>query len=79
MFDEEPMQEKAADYDELAAYFVERLRSIFGEEGVAPNPLTQSNSRNSPMFLLCFAAANKTGVRIARHLLTHTPKRKRGS
>ena len=78
LFGEGPTQEKAANYDELAAYFVERLRSLFGQEGVAPNPLTQRNSRNSPMFLLCFAAANKTGVKIADWLLTNTPKRKRG-
>ncbi len=39
-FGEGPTQEKTANYDELAAYFVERLRLIFGEEGVAPNPLT---------------------------------------
>lgn len=77
LFGDALVQEKEADYDKLAAYFVERLRSIFGEEGVAPNPLTQYNSRNSPMFLLCFASANKNGVKIAKHLLTHRPKRKR--
>ena len=74
LFGEGPTQEKTANYDELAAYFVERLRSIFGAQGVAPNPLTQRNSRNSPMFLLCFASANKTGVKIADWLLTNAPK-----
>lgn len=78
LFGEGPTQEKAANYDELATYFVERLQTIFGEKGVAPHPLTQRNSRNSPMFLLCFAAANRTGVKIADWLLTNKPKRKRG-
>ena len=71
--------EKAANYEELTAYFVERLQGIFGAAGVAPNPLTQRNSRNAPMFLLCFASANKTGVKIADWLLTNNPKgRKKG-
>ena len=77
LFGEGPTQEKTANYEELAAYFAERLRLLFGAEGVAPNPLTQRNSRNSPMFLLCFASTNKTGVKIADWLLTNTPKRKR--
>lgn len=78
LFGEGPTQEKSANYDALAAYFVERLRTIFGEKGVAPNPWTYRNSRNSPMFLLCFAARNATGVKIAHWLLTHTPTRKKG-
>lgn len=74
LFGEGPTQEKIADYDKLAEYFVERLRSIFGNENVAPHPLTQRNSRNSPMFLLCFASNNKTGIKIADWLLTNKPK-----
>jgi len=75
LFGDGPSHEKAANFDELASYFVERLRDIFGDEGVAPNPLTLRNSRNSPMYLLCFASANKTGVKIADWLLTNKPKR----
>jgi three-Cys-motif partner protein len=74
LFGDGPSHEKAANFDELASYFVERLRDIFGDEGVAPNPLTLRNSRNSPMYLLCFASANKTGVKIADWLLTNKPK-----
>ena len=77
LFDEGPTVEKAANYEELASYFVERLRILFGEEGIALNPLTQRNSRNAPMFLLCFASANKTGVKIADWLLTNKPKERR--
>ena len=76
LFGEGPTQEKTANYEELSAYFVERLSLLFGTQGVAPNPLTQRNSRNSPMFLLCFASANKTGVKIADWLLTNGPGKK---
>jgi len=70
-FDEEDRQEKKIDHEGLKRYFVERLRAIF--PGVAPKPLTPRNSRNTPLFLLCFAAANekgaKTAIKIANHLL----------
>lgn len=71
LFDRGDEKEKAANHDHLKAYFVKRLSEIFA--GVAPNPLTQKNSNNSPMFLLCFAAGNKKGaptaIKIAEHLL----------
>ncbi len=78
LFGDGPTHEKKANYEELSVYFVERLRSIFGHDGVAPNPLTQRNSRNSPMFLLCFASTNKIGVKIAHWLLENRPKSKKG-
>jgi three-Cys-motif partner protein len=63
--------EKNVSHDQLAAYFIDRLKEIFA--GVAKNPIVQRNSVNSPMFLLCFAAGNPRGapiaVRIAEHLL----------
>lgn len=40
----------------LADYVNNRLDSIFAS--VAPNPLILCNSKNSPLFLLCFAIAN---------------------
>jgi three-Cys-motif partner protein len=54
----------------IGEFFVERLKSIFA--GVAePRPLR--NSKNNPIYLLCFAAGNpkgaKTAVKIANHLL----------
>lgn len=71
LFDEGTEQEKGADHESIKAYFVDRLQGIF--EKVAPNPLTQRNSKNSPLFLLCFAAGNKKGaptaIKIAQHLL----------
>jgi three-Cys-motif partner protein len=71
LFDDEPRYEKSASFDSIAQFFLQRLDSIF--ERVAPNPLVLMNSRNNPIFLLCFAAANKKGattaVKIARDLL----------
>lgn len=73
LFGESSPVEKNVDFEGLAAYFVSRLKEIF--PGVADNPLTQRNSRNSPMFLLCFATANpkpstkKAALDIAGHLL----------
>jgi hypothetical protein len=34
-------------------------------EGVARNPLLLVNSKNTPLYLLCFAAANKKGAKTA--------------
>lgn len=73
LFDPEDAKEKSSDHEGLKAYFVSRLEEIF--PGVARNPLTQYNSTNSPMYLLCFATANpKPSVKsaalgIAQHLL----------
>jgi three-Cys-motif partner protein len=61
---------KMADYDVISAYFV-KLKTIF--PGVAENPLPLLNSRNCPLYLLCFAAANpkgsKTAIKIAQDIL----------
>ncbi|MBD2126900.1 three-Cys-motif partner protein TcmP [Microcoleus sp. ZQ-A2] len=63
--------EKTADFQLIAKYFVERLKTVF--EGVAENPLLLVNSQNSPLYLLCFASANKKGaptaIKIAQHIL----------
>jgi three-Cys-motif partner protein len=78
LFEEDVSLEKTVNYRGLVQYFLERLRSIFGEKGVAPRPLTLFNSRNVPLYMLCFVSSNQTGVRIADYLLTHKAKRKRG-
>jgi three-Cys-motif partner protein len=63
--------EKNADYGRIGGYFVRRLNQIFA--GVAENPLPLYNSRNVPIYLLCFAASNPKGaataVRIAQDIL----------
>lgn len=71
LFGEQKVTYKAADFGMISDYFTRRLDSIFTR--VAPNPLPLLNSRNVPLYLLCFASANKTGaptaVKIAQHIL----------
>ncbi|MEQ1895165.1 MAG: three-Cys-motif partner protein TcmP [Planctomycetota bacterium] len=60
-----------ASMEVIGGYFVDRLKKVFS--GVAENPLVLRNSKNSPLYLLCFAAGNPRGapvaLRIAKHLL----------
>ncbi len=49
--------------------FVDRLWGIF--PGVADAPGILRNSRNSPIYLLCFASANERGSRIALRIANH--------
>ena len=62
---------EVADFGSIAAFFRGRLESIFS--AVAPTSLPLFNSRNNPLFLLCFAAANERGaataIRIANDIL----------
>jgi hypothetical protein len=62
---------KEANFDSIGKYFVSRLKTIFA--GVAENPLPLRNSKNVPIFLLCFAASNpkgaSTAVKIAQDIL----------
>lgn len=62
---------KDADFDSISKFFVDRLKTIFA--GVAENPLPLRNSKNVPIYLLCFAASNPRGaptaIKIAQHIL----------
>lgn len=62
---------KVGNFDSIGQYFVQRLKTVF--TGVAENPLPLLNSRNNPLFLLCFASGNpkgsKTAIKIAQHIL----------
>jgi three-Cys-motif partner protein len=62
---------KSATFDSIGRFLVKRLTTIFA--GVAPKPLALTNSRNNPLYLLCFAAGNPKGapiaLRIAKHIL----------
>jgi three-Cys-motif partner protein len=56
----------------IGKYFVKRLQSVFA--GVAPEPAVLRNSKNVPLYLLCFAVGNPgkgkdIALRIANHLL----------
>jgi three-Cys-motif partner protein len=71
LFGEEEMTEKTGNFDSISRYFINRLKTVFA--GVADQPLFLYNSRNNPIFMLCFAVGNPKGkdiaLRIARHIL----------
>lgn len=60
-----------ASTETIGRFFNDRLKWVFA--GVAETPAVLRNSTGSPLYLLCFAAANEKGaaiaVRIADHLL----------
>jgi three-Cys-motif partner protein len=62
---------KDTDFSNIKDFFIGRLKTIFIE--VADNPLLLRNSKNNPLYLLCFAASNpkgaKTAVKIAQDIL----------
>ena len=70
-FNEEQWQKTENIFATIEQYFIERLQGIF--EGVATNPLPLRNSKNVPLYLLCFAAGNRKGaptaVKIAQDVL----------
>ena len=61
---------RTAGVDAILSLFLERLKSVFAR--VVEHPLILENSKNSPMYALCFAAGNPRGaptaVRIAAYL-----------
>ncbi len=71
LFDQTPRLVKSVNLTGIAEYFNNRLNAMF--EKVANNPLRLMNSRNNPLYLLCFASGNPKGaepaVRIAQHIL----------
>lgn len=71
LFDPTPKMMKKINLNGIADYFNDRLKTIF--EKVASNPLRLINSKNNPLYLLCFASGNPKGadiaVRIAQHIL----------
>ena len=54
----------------ILQFFLERMAGVFA--GVTEQPLILTNSKNSPMYALCFAAGNergaKTAVKIAAYI-----------
>lgn len=72
LFESEPAMTKQANFESIAKFFVKRLETLF-PRGVAQQPKRLYNSRNVPLFLLCFAAGNPKGapiaVKIAQHVL----------
>ena len=72
LFGDEKVTTKTSDFRQIADYFVMRLSSIFA--GVAKKPLPLYNSRNNPLYLLCFACGNKKGAPIALKIAEHILK-----
>jgi len=70
-FGEQTSTEKISDFDTVGQYFVKRLKTVF--VGVAENPRPLFNSRNIPLYLLCFASGNprgaETAIKIAQDIL----------
>ena len=71
LFGSEETEEREADYEVVADFFIRRLQGIFAR--VAQNPRVLKNSRNCPLYLFCFAAGNLNGaptaVKIAQDIL----------
>ncbi|GHT65335.1 hypothetical protein FACS1894110_06970 [Spirochaetia bacterium] len=65
---------KDANIATIKEYIYGRLKTIF--PGVSDNPRVLYNSKNSPLFLFCFAVANKNpkaiglAMKVANHILT---------
>jgi three-Cys-motif partner protein len=66
LFGDELKNVKDCNFETIRSYFIERLKTIF--PWVAENSLTLCNSRNIPLFLLCFAAGNEKGGKIAKKI-----------
>lgn len=62
---------RVADWHAVAAFMIERLKTVF--HAVEPRPGVLMNSQNVPLYLFCFASANPKGaptaLKIARDLL----------
>jgi three-Cys-motif partner protein len=74
LFEDESMNEqKEADFSSIGEYIVKRLGSVF--PGVVKEPFILRNTKNSPLFMLCFAVGNpnpkakETALKIARDIL----------
>ena len=66
LFGTENVIEKVVNFETISKYFVKRLKSIFAD--AAENPLKLYNSKNNPLYLLCFAVGNKKAAPIAKKI-----------
>lgn len=58
--DDTAEMEKDASFEAIGGYIIERLKTIF--PGVADSPYILRNSKNSPLFMLCFAVGNPRAI-----------------
>lgn len=74
LFGDKETQIKDADFDRIGRFFTNRMKSVFAD---VAKPFALRNSKNSPIYLLCFAVGNpapkaKTlALRIANYILSH--------
>lgn len=74
-FDDEREGEviRTATFSEITNFFVERLKTIFPD--VLEEPAVLRNSKNVPLYVMCFATSNpkcsavSAALRIARHIV----------
>jgi three-Cys-motif partner protein len=71
LFGDEQTERKEANFDRIGRFFLKRLKAVFAR--VVPNPLVLTNSKDVPIYLLCFAAGNPKGaptaIKIAKDIL----------
>lgn len=71
LFGEQEVHSKDANFDTIGNFFLSRLRTVF--TAVASRPFVLRNSRNNPLYWLCFASGNPKGaptaVKIAQDIL----------
>ena len=72
LFGPKTQLKKVANFDSISQYFVRRLKMAFYQVAESPRPLY--NSRNVPLFLLCFAVGNAKGAPIAMRIADHILK-----
>lgn len=70
LFETDSDRVEKASVEVIGRYFIDRLKSVFPPNGVA-KPGVFRNSKNCPIFLLCFAAANENGADIAINIANH--------
>ena len=75
LFDPTPKLMKKVNLKGIAEFFNNRLETIF--EKVANNPLYLMNSKNNPLYLLCFAVGNPKGAEIAVRIAQNILKEKK--
>lgn len=63
LFTNQSSNHKSTNFSAISRFIIKRLETVFA--GVTQNPLPLLNSRNNPIFLLIFAAANEKGAPIA--------------
>lgn len=73
LFETTTETKKTATFEGIRRYFVKRLENLFPY--VLKEPLFLTNSKNNPLFMLCFAAANKRGGSIAKKIASDIIKK----